>query len=820
MMKKFSCILFAWGTLILSQTISYGEQALPVDIDNEAEQAQPSVETSPVQYDNDTEQEHESATDESEKQDLMKSEKTFIEQKNPIFRNPPIIIDNFDRGSTEGIFSERETSLGAFQGTWAKRPSWSLITKTEEMRRGDTGKSQKMEWRVAGGWCGWYTLLDGLDASDYNCITFWVKGRDGGERFDIGLADSMMQELSIDAKYVGSVNFFIKGGSVTKDWVKAKIPLNRIAGDLNISSLGALVFWFRYDTPGETSAIYIDDIMLEYDGEIEKIEEYNKPRAELDPEHPRTMWVWKIDPVVNLKARQDMFDLCERTAIRTCYVYFGDFNEHDDPAYTKQLEEFLRESHKRDLHIEILTGNPVWCLKENHHLAIQWMKAFLDYNQSRPPELRIDGCSFDVEPYLAGEWQTRRDEVKKEYIDLLKKIRALIDSYPDQHFEVGGAIPFFYKEEGDFEEQMLTYLDYSGLMAYYDTARKIIDVSRYHIDLATRLGKKIYVGVETQDLITMKQGRRANTFYEEGWEEMERVLKQVENEFRNDPGYGAIAMHCYYSYKLLQRGRNTPMKIRPEPEDLDHFISWYQEKGVVIDGNTNDWILTDPSVQDEKTQVVYGRGAWNGKSDYSISAYSMWDLYNIYFLFDITDNTIVQEKTAQDMWEGDHVEFWLDVDLKGDYNEAMNSNDDFQFGFSPGNFNNIPAEAFLFTPEMDAEQYLEYVEIAATKKGNGYIIEVRIDAKMFENVKMEGIPEVDPSKQQLGANRDLITLGPDNPEVAEMNHFRFKDGLMIGFSTDGSDCDDPNSPQKLLTSTSKERIWGDPTTFNAIILKK
>lgn len=733
-------------------------------------------------------------------------------------RKPPVIIDDFDKGATEGLFSDRLTSLGAFQGTWARRPSWSLITKTADARRGDRGFGLCMKWHLAGGWCGWYTLLDGIDATDYNALTFWVKGRDGGERFDIGLADTLRQELEIDATYAGSVSFFLKGG-ITKEWQKVKIPLSRLAGDIDMSSLGSLVFWFRYESPGADSVIYIDDIMLEEDEEVAQIEEYNAPRAEFDPKHPRSMWVWKVDPVINLRGRQDLLKLCLQAAVRICYVFFGDFNENDDPAYTKQLEEFLREFHAKGVQVEILTGNPVWCLRPNHHFAVDWMKGFLEYNKSRPPELRIDGCSFDVEPYLAGEWNTRKEEVKVEYLELLQKIRSLIDSYKDPNFKVGGAIPFLYSKEGDFEEKLLKYFDYCGLMAYYDTPRLIIDGSRYHIDLAGRLGKKIYVGVETQDLISMKQGRRANTFYEEGWEEMEKVLKKVEDAFKDCPGYGGIAMHCYDSYKLLQRGRNTPMKTRPEPKDLPKFVSNFKEGAVKIDGKLDDWILTDPVILNKKNQVVYGPGAWGGEDDYSVHAYSMWDPYNIYFAFDITDDKLVQNKTKQDMWEGDHIEFWLDMDLLKDYNEAMNSDDDFQFGFSPGNLDTVKSEVILFTPEMNAEQYLAYTEIGVTKKANGYIIEVRLDARLFNDI---GTENSEPSeKEGMTAHRDLITRGPD--AVAGnggSSGYQFKDGVMLGYSLDGSDCDDPHAPQKLLISTSKERIWGDPTTFCAIVLKK
>ena len=158
--------------------------------------------------------------------------KEKIEQtERPKISVPPVLVDDFNKGSTEGLFSERLTSIGAFQGTWAKRPSWSIITKTSEIRRGKRGKSLRMEWENLGGWCGWYTLLDGLDASDYNALTFWVKGEKGGERFDVGLADGLMQELEIDAKYVGAVTFFLENG-ISTEWQKVKIPLSRVGADI------------------------------------------------------------------------------------------------------------------------------------------------------------------------------------------------------------------------------------------------------------------------------------------------------------------------------------------------------------------------------------------------------------------------------------------------------------------------------------------------------------------------------------------------------------------------------------------------------------
>ena len=686
------------------------------------------------------------------------------------------------------------------------------MLKSNKVRRGDKGYSLVIGWENPAGWCGWYSVLNGLDASDYNALTFWVKGSQTGERFDIGLKDSLMKEYELDAIYAGVVTSFLETGAVTKEWQKVKIPLSCFSIDINMSSLDSLVFWFRYENLRRSSCI-----MLEYDPEIERIEQYNAPRAEFNPRHPRTMWVWKIDPVLNLKARKNLFDLCFRAAIRTCYVYFGDFDEGDDPQYTKQLEEFLLEAHALGLRIEILTGNPAWALKRNHHFAYSWMKAFLDYNLTHPSELRVDGCSFDVEPYLSKEWEIRSGEVLLEYIDLLKGIRKLIDSYDDMNFEFGVPIPYFYAEKGDLEETIFKYIDYATLFSFYDKSYKIINFSRDHIELAARLGKKIYLSAETQDLLTMSSGRRSLTFYEEGWEAMEQVLTKVESEFDNEPGYAGIAIHCYYSYTSLQRRRNTPLKKRLRPEDLFNFRSLYQEGSVEIDGKLDDWILDNPIVLDHRVQVIYGRGSWNGEEDYSVKGYSMWDLYNLYFAFEVTDNTLVQDKTQADMWEGDHIEFWLDVDLLGDYNEAVNSKDDFQFGFSPGNFDDIEPEVYMYVPECDRADYLDKLDISAVKTENGYVIEVRIDASLFNGITVHTKPQLDYETQGLVSGNDMLTDSSSEYKSSQ-ERFLFSENMMLGFSLESSDCDDPNAPQKLLMSTSSGRIWGDPTTFNVMKL--
>ena len=42
-----------------------------------------------------------------------------------------ILVDNFDEGETEGVYYNRKNSLDYYQGSWSKRPSYTLLSKSE-----------------------------------------------------------------------------------------------------------------------------------------------------------------------------------------------------------------------------------------------------------------------------------------------------------------------------------------------------------------------------------------------------------------------------------------------------------------------------------------------------------------------------------------------------------------------------------------------------------------------------------------------------------------------------------------------------------------
>ena len=311
------------------------------------------------------------------------------------------------------------------------------------------------------------------------------------------------------------------------------------------------------------------------------------------------------------------------------------------------------------------------------------------------------------------------------------------------------------------------------------------------------------IAVETQDLMALNQGERRFTFFEEGWEYMERALGKIKKEYEDSPAFEGFAVHAYYSYRLLQKGRNVPLRQRTKKGYT--VTSLERESPVVIDGYIDDWPLSKVYTIDKKANAVHGKFAWGGPKDLSMSLYSMWDEDNLYFLFDVTDNKVVQEKTGHDMWEGDHIEFWLDMDLEGDYNEAINSSDDYQFGFSPGNFLDIRPEVYVWTPELSMD-YRSHIQVVSQRTEKGYIMEVRLPVSVLYSFRSRvGVQPLEP----VGLVSDPSKRRPP----------RFERQMKFGVSIGPSDCDDVNVPQKVLMSSTVERMWGDPTTFGFLELE-
>jgi len=146
----------------------------------------------------------------------------------------------------------------------------------------------------------------------------------------------------------------------------------------------------------------------------------------------------------------------------------------------------------------------------------------------------------------------------------------------------------------------------------------------------------------------------------------------------------------------------------------------------VIDGDLSDWDANQYSIN----QITYGAGAWTGGSDASATYSLGWDSANLYAAVRVTDDTFVQIASGRTMYKGDSAEMLFDADLLGDFSGSTLSSDDFQLGFSPGNFNTVGPSAYRWFPASQ-EGSLSSVEVKSARTDSGYTLEIRVPWAVF-----------------------------------------------------------------------------------------
>ena len=117
--------------------------------------------------------------------------------------------------------------------------------------------------------CGGYIVIL-ADLSPYLTMSFWVKGKKGGETFEIGMNDTISNKRE-DAVVAGSIYRYLPNG-VTTEWQKVVVPLEDFFG-ADLDKVYTIVFNFNEEGEG---SFWIDDIrfhkplLVDREAEIEK----------------------------------------------------------------------------------------------------------------------------------------------------------------------------------------------------------------------------------------------------------------------------------------------------------------------------------------------------------------------------------------------------------------------------------------------------------------------------------------------------------------------------------------------------------------------
>ena len=161
--------------------------------------------------------------------------------------------------ATDGIGMQ---GLAGIEGGWQTfqsdgfQGSFRLSAWTEA----EAGGALNVEYDVsrAGEFAGIYKPLDGLDASRYRTLSFWVQGAQGGEAILVGLKHANGQEHKIP------VSRYLESG-ITQDWQRVAIPLAAFTRRTDAAALENLSFTVEERLGSGSGTVMIDRLAFEDD---------------------------------------------------------------------------------------------------------------------------------------------------------------------------------------------------------------------------------------------------------------------------------------------------------------------------------------------------------------------------------------------------------------------------------------------------------------------------------------------------------------------------------------------------------------------------
>ncbi|HPC15036.1 MAG TPA: sugar-binding protein [Candidatus Hydrogenedentes bacterium] len=167
---------------------------------------------------------------------------------------------------------------------------------------------------------------------------------------------------------------------------------------------------------------------------------------------------------------------------------------------------------------------------------------------------------------------------------------------------------------------------------------------------------------------------------------------------------------------------------------------------IAVDGVLDEWTtMPNAMVIDKPEQVVWGSGGWQSPADLSGIVHLAWRAECLFVAAEVTDDNLRQTRRGDTIWQGDHVELY--VDAQPDLDPARDAFGDgqFQIALSPGNFFNsgdplidCPPEAFIYRPHGTS---VSEIAVAAKPTAAGYALEAAIPWNVLGVAKpAEGTP--------------------------------------------------------------------------------
>ncbi|MCY9518031.1 hypothetical protein [Paenibacillus apiarius] len=260
-------------------------------------------------------------------------------------------------------------------------------------------------------------------------------------------------------------------------------------------------------------------------------------------------YVWRAE--LAIEQPDEIISFAREQGINLLYVRLDLEQSYD--AY----RSFVKKAHEAGIEMHAMGGHPIWALSENEPRMLRLVNYVKQYNRSVEPDERFNGIHLDVEPYVLPDWQSRKDDVLKQwtanmdkFVQETKRNSDLLTSIDLAVWLDRTSVP--ERPDLSISEYMIGLMDHVSLMAFRNTAEGsngIAAVVKEEMKMSDLLGKQLVITVEMKENL---EGKHIS-FHELGVEEMLRQLAKLPELLQDHPSYIGNAVHAYdYWHDALQ----------------------------------------------------------------------------------------------------------------------------------------------------------------------------------------------------------------------------------------------------------------------------
>ncbi len=204
---------------------------------------------------------------------------------------------------------------------------------------------------------------------------------------------------------------------------------------------------------------------------------------------PRSTWVWR--PGDWIDGGPALLDWAAAQGIRELFVTVP----LQDGAAVRApdlLAAFVRQAGARGIGVTSVDGDPHMVLAVEVPAVVKRVQAYAAYNAAQPPEARLRGVQFDVEPYLLPDNVLPAAKRDGAYVDMARAIKAAAGDALRVEF----VVPFWWGKNAALLDALAPHADALAVMDYRTDRDQIVDFAIPFLDWAGAHGRRVRIALE------------------------------------------------------------------------------------------------------------------------------------------------------------------------------------------------------------------------------------------------------------------------------------------------------------------------------------